>query len=490
MAAKWLELVHEKKGHIYPTAIYWLSAQHVCRELGIANGTTGCWYKGHEFSYLVKEGAFSNPGKIILEKLKKERAFLEKIVAVNEEEIPLMLDAAKQLSGKQLKDLSGEELFKRWQNWLDSFLRLMTWSAMGTVLEMEQPLLSEELQAVLEEKLGKGNPKTAEYFQVLTTAAEPTTAKKEEIDLLCLRKRQLQRKPIEKEIAAHAGKYGWVAFGYDGPGWGKEDIEARLDALPESVEAIEKTLEKREASVENLQRQQERIEAELNLSGQEKHLFNALRVLGFWKFERKFRNQQGHALMEDFIREIARRNSLSIEQAKMIAPDEMQAVLLRNKADAKLLDERIRESVVVFHGLDYEILSGGKAEKVLQNIKEDLSFDSSVKELRGSTAFPGRARGAVKRIDSPAEMGKMNKGDILVSASTSPDMLPAMAKAAAIITDTGGITCHAAIIARELGIPTLIGTRFASKTLKDNDIVEVDASRGFARKLKPGQGGG
>ncbi|MCX6799226.1 MAG: PEP-utilizing enzyme, partial [Candidatus Diapherotrites archaeon] len=134
-----------------------------------------------------------------------------------------------------------------------------------------------------------------------------------------------------------------------------------------------------------------------------------------------------------------------------------------------------------------EVLSGEKASVVIKSITDSLRVDPNIKELAGSTAYPGFAKGLVKRVDSAGEMGKMNKGDILVSMSTEPDMLPAMGKAAAIVTDTGGITCHAAIIARELKIPTLVGTKFASKVLHDNDLVEVDAGKGLARVLEKAQ---
>ena len=67
---------------------------------------------------------------------------------------------------------------------------------------------------------------------------------------------------------------------------------------------------------------------------------------------------------------------------------------------------------------------------------------------------------------------------------TRPDFMPLMRKAKAVITDEGGITCHAAIVSRELGIPCIIGTKIATKVLKDGDMVEVDANKGIVRKIK------
>jgi len=84
----------------------------------------------------------------------------------------------------------------------------------------------------------------------------------------------------------------------------------------------------------------------------------------------------------------------------------------------------------------------------------------------------------VKIVNLPKDMAKMKANDILVSIATTPDLVPAIKKAAAIVTDIGGITCHAAIISRELGIPCVVGTRIATKALRDGDTVDVNATHG------------
>ena len=78
----------------------------------------------------------------------------------------------------------------------------------------------------------------------------------------------------------------------------------------------------------------------------------------------------------------------------------------------------------------------------------------------------------------------MKTGDILLSQATSPDLLPVMKKAAAIVTNTGGLICHAAIISREMRIPCIVGTGNATLIFKDGDIVEVDANKGIVRKMR------
>ncbi len=98
--------------------------------------------------------------------------------------------------------------------------------------------------------------------------------------------------------------------------------------------------------------------------------------------------------------------------------------------------------------------------------------------LQGMGASPGIASGPVRLVHDPKEIYRVKKGDVLVTEMTTPDFVPAMKRAAAIITNEGGSTCHAAIVSRELGIPCIVGTRTATQELTENQIVTVDAKRG------------
>lgn len=105
--------------------------------------------------------------------------------------------------------------------------------------------------------------------------------------------------------------------------------------------------------------------------------------------------------------------------------------------------------------------------------------------IKGQTACSGEVIGNVKIIKNASkDSGKFNKGDILVTGMTRVEFVPLLKKASAIITDEGGITCHAAIISRELKIPCIIGTRIATNVLKDGDLIEVDAKKGIIKILK------
>jgi pyruvate,water dikinase len=98
---------------------------------------------------------------------------------------------------------------------------------------------------------------------------------------------------------------------------------------------------------------------------------------------------------------------------------------------------------------------------------------------KGLGASPGMASGTVKIINSTDELDKVEEGDVLVTIMTTPDMVPAMKRANGIITDEGGVTCHAAIVSRELGIPCVVGTGEATKILPENSQVTLDGDKGL-----------
>ena len=98
--------------------------------------------------------------------------------------------------------------------------------------------------------------------------------------------------------------------------------------------------------------------------------------------------------------------------------------------------------------------------------------------LHGLGGAPGSGSGAVRILSTLTDAGKLASGDVLVTHMTSPDWVPLMRRAAAIVTDSGGMTCHAAIVSRELGIPCVVGTGDATRKLRDGELVTVDATHG------------
>lgn len=181
-----------------------------------------------------------------------------------------------------------------------------------------------------------------------------------------------------------------------------------------------------------------------------------------------------------------------IAQNKKINPNNLLWYLPKEisslfKKGERVAPEKIkkRKSLYVFleKNSKFKLLTGGGAKKIIsQNLISEKT--SKLKSISGTVASPGFARGKVAIIRAPNEMKKMDKAEILVSTMTSPRLYGAVYKAKAMVTDEGGIICHAAIISRELGIPCIIGTKIATQVLKDGDLVEVDANRGVVKIIK------
>ncbi|OGY53586.1 MAG: hypothetical protein A3B15_03370 [Candidatus Buchananbacteria bacterium RIFCSPLOWO2_01_FULL_45_31] len=105
-------------------------------------------------------------------------------------------------------------------------------------------------------------------------------------------------------------------------------------------------------------------------------------------------------------------------------------------------------------------------------------------EVKGIIVQKGKAIGRVKIVSHSSQISKVNQGDILVTPMTLPSFILGMNKAAAFVTDEGSLTCHAAIVAREMKKPCITGTKIATQVFKDGDLVEVDANQGIVKKLK------
>lgn len=170
---------------------------------------------------------------------------------------------------------------------------------------------------------------------------------------------------------------------------------------------------------------------------------------------------------------------------------DMRVELTPQEADARVLDDdevrviaRLAITVEQHHGSPQDTewaIDAGRAYLVQARPITTLDHpaaDEPVVLARGLAAAPGTASGPVRILDGPDQGDELAEGEVLVAAMTNPDWLPTIRRAAALVTDTGGMTCHAAIVARELGVPCVVGTRTATRDLHDGTTVTVDGSRG------------
>ncbi len=132
-------------------------------------------------------------------------------------------------------------------------------------------------------------------------------------------------------------------------------------------------------------------------------------------------------------------------------------------------------------GSDIYIVQSRPITTVFKEHKKDIEGNVL---LTGLGASPGVSSGVVRIVHDLHELEKVKEGDVLVTEMTNPDMVVSMQKAAAIVTDEGGITSHAAIVSREMGIPAVVGTGNATKILKEGQIISVDGSSGYVYEGK------
>lgn len=142
--------------------------------------------------------------------------------------------------------------------------------------------------------------------------------------------------------------------------------------------------------------------------------------------------------------------------------------------------------------LGWFLMSDSKSVEDITNLEKrteekDFEFeeiDTDKDEIRGNTANGGNAKGESKVVHTVDELEKVKQGDVLVTPMTDPRYVPALKKVSAIVTDEGGITCHAAIVSREMNIPCIIGTKNATEVLSDSNKVEVNADEGIVKIIE------
>jgi len=189
--------------------------------------------------------------------------------------------------------------------------------------------------------------------------------------------------------------------------------------------------------------------------------------------------RQGVYYVLPFFAEIAKRVGIGKKDITYVKSSEVKDFLKRDTPiSRKLISER-KKAFVMYLDTNQNIIcvQGSDVYSTLNKFKL-LNKDEVVNKIKGMIASKGKAKGRVVIIRGIKDLPKVVNGSILVAITTHPDYTIAMRKAAAVITDEGGITSHAAIVSREYGIPCIVGTQNATKLLKDGDEIEVDAIKG------------
>jgi len=262
-------------------------------------------------------------------------------------------------------------------------------------------------------------------------------------------------------------EYFWLNQGYIGRGLTVKELEHIRSNID---------------SEENHNISKEELLKELDLTESETNLFEVLKDLAYVKSLRADMRQALHVITNRIVDRFSSMWNIETKYLEALTLKELSAMILGEPKLPEKIKERIEHSLFLIGVDDEDMIYGKDVDEFLDKylIKENTK---NLSEIGGQIACAGKAKGIVKLVFGPQHLGKVEKGDILISVTTSPQLLPAMVKAAAFVTDIGGITSHAAIVAREFGKPCIVGTRHATNIFRDGDLVEVDAEKGTVKKL-------
>ncbi|HLC52612.1 MAG TPA: PEP-utilizing enzyme [Candidatus Nanoarchaeia archaeon] len=332
-----------------------------------------------------------------------------------------------------------------------------------------------------------------EIFTVLTSPNKATRIKTEELRVLSLSIR-IKEENITKftkldEFKNLVKDYFYVPFDYLGPElWDRTYYKNKIkELLTFSLETLKRQKEGIFDYQKKLVEKQKDTIKKLKMSSELVDLFEAMKEITLLQDDKKAVTTEAHYYLQQIFKGLSRNTNLSFFNFYYLTYEETEKLTLNSKKISKKIKDRQKLSLSVIENGNLKILVSKEGKQFAG--ENNLALPSDIKEeivneLKGSVGSQGKAVGEVRVIESPSVMSKFKEGEILVAPMTSPDYVPIMTKAKAIITNEGGITCHAAIVSREMGIPCIIGTEVATSALKDGDIVEVDAINGIIKIIK------
>ncbi len=288
------------------------------------------------------------------------------------------------------------------------------------------------------------------------------------------------RTDIQEKIDAHVNRFGWVETRhFKGDVW---SFDYMLDKLRD---ALNKDCSLEHANAIKKQRQQENeIEETYHKLGflrEDIHMTGLIRNFIYLRTQRKDSVSEAAYGIKWIFDEIAQSTGIDSADLVYLMPNEIKELIKTPRAVIKYQVE-IEKRKKGFALITYDGLTRIFADEFISDGNLRVNEHDNIQKVLGTTTYPGEVDGLVRRILDKYELTSIQDGEIIVTPMTSPDYVVVMDKVKGIITDEGGVTCHAAQISREYRIPCLTGTGSATKIFKTNESVHLEATHGFAEK--------
>lgn len=365
---------------------------------------------------------------------------------------------------KNFEKYSSQKLIALFKKYLDTQL---SWDAYLWYHLWMESFFEKELAKVL----------SKEEYAVAVDPVKKGTVALEQEDLLRLAVEYKKGKDILSGLKKHVEQFGWlVNNNYD---MTFLDEKYYLDKIKES-ENPKKGLQELEEHYNTKVQKYIKLLKKYKNNKQLVQLIKSAQESIFFRSFRTERFYQSAFYVQNLLTEIAQRLGITLKEVVYLVPPEIILHLRKNQHVNKRIIAQRKNCFAYLPPVTREIV----VEKELEELKKNIIlFDLESSEIKGATAYPGKVTGKVHMVLDQKELIKIQQGDILVCTSTTPGFVPYLHNVAAIITDEGGILCHAAVISREMKIPCIIGTKIATQLLKEGDLVEVDTINGIVRKL-------
>ena len=418
------------------------------------------------------------------------KSYIKKIINISKFEMDNTIFFLKTLKNLNLRNLSNDEfisLFNKLQevyNFTASTTHIIEGFSLLSDYEMKS-LLLKHLKLINKEK------ELSKIFTILSTPTEKSLISKEDISLHKLSNyvnktielKDLFNKPNSyvisnlyrfpeflKMLIKHKESFFWINSSY---------AKAEIKDLIYFVDLIKQKMNESSTKFDDSTKHEtkKKLLNKLKIKGKLIDLIEISEQFIIWQDWRKKIILSTTSYIYEMIKELELRYKIPKKLAVYLMVNEINDSKLKS-ISLNTLKIRKKGCVVICDRKGQYLLEGSNFKKFKSFFKEK-EVNSNVKEISGMSASIGKVIGNVQIINNLKDIENFRKGNILVTSMTRPEFISAMKKASAIITDEGGITSHAAIVARELKIPCIIGTKNATKILKDGMLVEVKANHGM-----------
>lgn len=408
---------------------------------------------------------------LISDKKKADKHFKQFLVWTKQ-----AIKASDKIRKQDLTKLTNQDLIKAYDFVYDQ--SKAAHGAMMPVIDVIDIVFDDFFFAKVKKEL-KDSTKVSFVYKKLAQSYHQSYITKQEIAII---KVSLKTKITTQDIAKLHHSFWWTSLGWENMQINNKKYFEQQVKKYKKQKNTKKKLQELQTRDKKIKQERRKLIKQYNFS---KDIEYWLWILDKYTYFHDIRKEMQVQTMYTFyllMSEVARRLNLDKEDLEWLLVDEIKDLLNGQALDNDEVVRRKQATCFISHGDTFDLYSGQSAKEKLK--KYIPNINKNINKFKGIGVTQGKIRGRVKVCAGAQEaFSKIKTGDILVCGMTLPDYVPAMKKSAAIITDEGGITCHAAIISRELNIPCVVGTKIATQVLQDNDLVDLDANNGIIKKI-------